>query len=84
MTTLPPGIPVSQDAPANSVKRTAVAISVDRVSNIAPEDSHEVWQSRLQSLQQCICELLIKNQQLRCAFMETREREPRETEGPNV
>jgi hypothetical protein len=60
MTTLRPGIPFLQDALANSVKRTAVAVPVDRVSNLAPEDSHELWQSPLRSLQQWICELLIK------------------------
>jgi hypothetical protein len=65
MTTLPPGIPFSQDAPVNSVKRTVIAVPVGRVSNLATEDSHEEWQSRLRSLQQWICELLIKNQQLR-------------------
>jgi hypothetical protein len=52
MTTLPPGIPFSQDAPVNSVKR----------------------QSWLRSLQQRICELLIKMKKL----------EPRETEGRKV
>jgi hypothetical protein len=70
MTTLQPESPFSQDAPLNSVKPTAVAIPVNRVSNLATDDSREEWQSRLQSLQQWICELLIKNQQLRWALME--------------
>jgi hypothetical protein len=73
MTTLPSGIPVSQDAPLNPVKRTAAAVPVSRVSNLATEDSHEEWQSRFRSLQQLICELLIKNQQLRWALMEMKE-----------
>jgi hypothetical protein len=58
MTTLPPGIPFTQDAPVNLVKRTVVAVPVGRVSNRAREDSHEEWQSRLRSLQQWICELV--------------------------
>jgi hypothetical protein len=63
MTTLPPGISFSQDAPVNSLKHTAVVFPVDRVSNLAKEDSPEEWQSRVRSLRQRICELLIKNQQ---------------------
>jgi hypothetical protein len=70
MTTLPPGIPFSQDALANSAKRATVTVTVDRVRNPAAEDSQEEWQTRLRSLEQWICELLIKNQQLRWALME--------------
>lgn len=32
------------------------------------EAGQEEWQDRLRSLEQCICELLIKNQQLRAAL----------------
>jgi hypothetical protein len=70
MTTLPPGIPFSQDAPVNSAKRATVTVAVDRVRNPAAEDSQDEWQTRLRSLEQWICELLIKNQQLRWALME--------------
>jgi hypothetical protein len=63
-------------APVNSVKRTAVTLPVDRVSNFARDSSHEEWQSRLRTLQQCICELLIKNQQLRWALIEMKELAP--------
>jgi hypothetical protein len=45
-------------------------IHADRVRNPAAEDSQEEWQTRLRSLEQWICELLIKNQQLRWALME--------------
>jgi hypothetical protein len=76
MTTLPPGIPFSQDAPANLVKLNVVAAPAGRVSALAMEDSHEEWQSRLRSLQQLICDLLIKNQQLRWALTEMEELEP--------
>jgi hypothetical protein len=84
MTTLPPGIPFPQDAPVNLVNRVEVAVPAGRVSNFATEDSPEEWQSRLRSLQQWICELLIKNQQLRSAIMEMKELEPRENGGRNV
>jgi hypothetical protein len=76
MTTLPPGIPFSQDAPVNLVKRTVAAVPVGRVSTLAMEDSHEEWQSRLRSPQQLICELLIKNQQLRWALTEMKKFKP--------
>jgi hypothetical protein len=84
MTTLPPGIPFSQNTPVNSLKHAVVAAPVGRVSNLAREDSHEEWQSRLRSLQQLICELLIKNQQLRWALIDMKELEPRENEGRDV
>ena len=70
MTTLPPGIPFSQDAPVNSATRATVTVPVDRVRNPEAEDSQEEWQTQLRSLEQWICELLIKNQQLRWALME--------------
>jgi hypothetical protein len=79
MTILRPEIPFLQDAPANSVKGTEVAVPVDRVSNLCTGRF-----TRSVAEPQCICELLIKNQQLRCALVETKEREPRETEGRNV
>jgi hypothetical protein len=84
MTTLPPGIPFSQEAPDNSVKRNLVAVPVGRVPNLATEDSPEEWQSRLRSLQQWICELLIKNQQLRWILMEMEELDPRGDGGRNI
>ena len=70
MTTLPPAIPFSQDTPVNSAKRATVAVPVDRIRNPAAEGSQEEWQTRLRSLEQWICELLIKNQQLRWSLME--------------
>jgi hypothetical protein len=84
MTTLPPGISFPQDAPVNLVNRVEVAVPAGRVSNLATEDSPEERQSQLRSLQQWICELLIKNQQLRSAIMEMKELEPRENGGRNV
>ena len=40
-------------------------------------DSQEEWQMRLRSLQEWICQLLIKNQQLRMALMEVKAKEAR-------
>jgi hypothetical protein len=76
MTTLPPGIPFSKDAPGQLGERTVIAFPVDSVSNLATEDSQEEWQSRLRSLQRWICELLIKNQQLRWSLLEMKELQP--------
>jgi hypothetical protein len=75
MTTLLRESSFSQDAPVNSVKRMAVAVPVGHVSNFATEDSHEEWQSRIRGMQQLVCELLVKNQQLRWALMEMKELE---------
>jgi hypothetical protein len=38
----------------------------------------EQWHERLRSLQRCICELLIKNQQLRMALESTTNHQARE------
>jgi hypothetical protein len=70
MTTLSPGISFPHEGPVSSAKRATVTVPVDRVRNPAAEDSLEEWQTRLRSLEQWICELLIKNQQLRWALME--------------
>jgi hypothetical protein len=81
MTTLLPGNSFPQHAPVNSVTGMAIAVPVDRVVDFATEDSHEEWQSQLRSLQQLICELLVKNQQLRWALMEMKELDLRDNEG---
>jgi hypothetical protein len=73
MTTLSPGFQFSQEATANSVKRTAAPVPLGRVFNPAVDDSQEEWQSRLRGLEQWICELLIRNQQLRWALMEMKQ-----------
>jgi hypothetical protein len=75
MNALPPGIPSSQDPPISSVRRAAVTVLPGSVSRSATEDSGEEWQSRLRSLERWICELLVKNQQLRWALMEMKDRE---------
>jgi hypothetical protein len=70
MTTLRPESSFSQNAPVNSVKHNAAEVL------------HDDWERQVQSLRQLICELLVKNQQLRWALREMKEHELRDKEGP--
>ena len=61
-----------QDVPVTASSHTIVAAQhLIRASGIevkqeqANEKGEEEWQVRLRALQDCICELLVKNQQLR-------------------
>jgi hypothetical protein len=38
------------------------------------QEQEKEWESHLTSLQQCICELLVKNQKLRDSLMSAKER----------
>lgn len=73
MTTLLPEGSFSQNAAVNSAKGKAAAVPPGRVSKLAAGALHDDWERQLQSLQQLICELLVKNQQLRWALMEMNE-----------
>jgi hypothetical protein len=73
--TLLPESSFSQNAPVNSMKHIAAAVPLGRVSNLAAEALHDDWERQVQSLRQLICELLVKNQQLRWALTEMREHE---------
>lgn len=75
MTTLLPESSFSQNAAVNSRKHIAAAVPLGRVSNLAGEALHDDWERQVQNLRQLICELLVKNQQLRWALMEMREHE---------
>jgi hypothetical protein len=75
MTTLLPESSFSHKAPVKSVKHNAAAVPLGRVSNLAAEALHDDWERQFQSLRQLICELLVKNQQLRWALTEMREHE---------
>jgi hypothetical protein len=75
MTTLLPESSLSQDALVNSMKHIPAAVPLGRVSNLAAEALHDDWERLVQSLRQLICELLVKNQQLRWALTEMREHE---------
>jgi hypothetical protein len=82
MTTLLPESSFSQNAPVHSVKHSADAVPLGRVSNLAAEALHDDWEHQVQSLLQLIRELLVKNQQLRWALMEIKEHELRDKECP--
>ena len=82
MTILLPESSFSQDASINSMKHNATAVPLGRASNLAAEASHDDWERQVQGLRQLICELLVKNQQLRWALMEMKEHELRNKEGP--
>jgi hypothetical protein len=53
-------------------------------SEMSIEDLHEEWQPRLRSMQEWICQLLIKNQQLRMALMEAQAKKAREADEGSV
>lgn len=64
-----------QDVPFTSSSHSIVAAQhLFRASGIevkweqASEKREEEWQERFRALQDCICELLVKNQQLRTAL----------------
>jgi hypothetical protein len=54
------------------------------VPNEFVEVMKEEWEAKLLSLQGWICELLIKNQQLRVALMESNVRQPEGNHGPQA
>ena len=75
MTTLLPESSFSQNAPVNSAKYNAVSVPLSCVSNLAAEALHDDWERQALCLRQLVCELLVKNQQLRWALKEMREHE---------
>src|SRR5689334_6685204 len=70
MISLPYGRPMSSAEPIVSLQATGRTSGAGSQLNPTPEESHQAWQCQLGNLQQCICELLIKNQQLRMALRE--------------
>ena len=46
------------------------------IPDMLMDNPRQEWQDELRSLQQWVCELLIKNQQLRMALMEMKAKEP--------
>jgi hypothetical protein len=81
MSAVPRGEPFLQAEPIASPQRALMRNSNGLPSEQIMEGSPEEWQIRFQSLQQWICELLIKNQQLRMALMEVKAREPGDGRG---
>jgi len=90
MTGPPGGGPSPRAASVAAVQRPGTIVSVDSpVSAVAPpewtmEGLPEEWQVRFRSLREWICQLLIKNQQLRMALMEMKAREPEDDGSGNV
>jgi hypothetical protein len=64
-----------QADPLLSISRPVIA---GYSAEMSIEDLHEEWQTRLRSMQEWICQLLIKNQQLRMALMEAQAKKTRE------
>jgi hypothetical protein len=58
------------------VQCALVATSAGSSSESGKESARDEWQRQSQSLQQLICELLIRNQQLRMTLMEMKASEP--------
>lgn len=67
-------VPFSQADAIASIRCRVSNASAGFVSEAPSADPHEDWEIRLRSLQDWICELLIKNQQLRVALMELKAR----------
>jgi hypothetical protein len=90
MTGPPGGGPPPHAASIAAVQRPGTIASVGSpVSVVAPpewtmEGLPEEWQVRFRSLREWICQLLIKNQQLRMALMEMKAREPEDDGSGNV
>jgi hypothetical protein len=70
MISLPYGIPMSPAEPIASLQAAGRTSGAGSQLNPTPEESQQAWQCRLGNLQEFICELLIKNQQLRMALRE--------------
>jgi hypothetical protein len=67
--------PFSQHDSKVATAQIGVADSTDLLSDQVAEILKERWQAKLLSLEGWICELLIKNQQLRTTVMEIKARE---------
>ena len=59
------------------IRRVSATDSFDLATDTERDGAQDVWQLRMGRLQQWICELLIKNQQLRIALAETKANELR-------
>jgi hypothetical protein len=66
----PYGRPMSPAEPIASLQATGRTSGAGSQLTPTPEESHQAWRFQLGNLQECICELLIKNQQLRMALRE--------------
>ena len=84
MSTPPQGEPFSQAGSIAPSRRTGVEDSTDPLLGLSEEVLPERWRTRLQGLQDWICELLIKNQQLRMSLESAKARERGDQYGRHV
>jgi hypothetical protein len=84
MISQPYGRPMSPAEPIASLQSTGRTSGAGSQLNPTPEESHQACQCRLGNLQECICELLIKNQQLRMALRELKARLSEDVDGSGV
>lgn len=59
-----------------SIKRRMITDSAAFLKDAPIADPQEEWETRLRTLQEWICELLIKNQQLRMELLEMKASKP--------
>ena len=78
------GRPMSPTESIASLQATGRTSGADSQLNPTPVESHQAWQFQLGSLQECICELLIKNQQLRVALKELKATLSEDVDGYGV
>ena len=90
MTGPPGGGPSPHAASIAAVPRPRAMVSVGSPVSVVAlpewtmEGLPEEWQVRFRSLREWICQLLIKNQQLRMALMEMKGREPGDDSNGNA
>src|SRR5258708_31670258 len=80
----PYGIPMSPAESIASLQAPGRTSGAGSQLNPTPEESHQAWQFQLGNLQECICELLIKNQQLRMALRELKATLSEDVDGSGV
>jgi len=84
-TPLPPELFSRAPADAATLARsTPMSARTEVPSDLSADSPGEEILIRLRSLQEWICELLIKNQQLRMALMEAKSREQVDGDGCNA
>jgi hypothetical protein len=80
--------PYSKSVDAIQLLRAIASVGspvfVDSAAEWTMEDLPEEWRIRFHSLQDRICELLIKNQQLRMALIEIKARESVDCDGHDM
>jgi hypothetical protein len=77
-------IPHHTEESIASLQATGITSGAGSQLNPTPEESRQAWQFRLENLQECICELLIKNQQLRMALRELKATLSEDVDGYGV